>query len=153
MVSPTFTDKNHQHHITKSKEHDNMFSIVRVPTCFSKQPTELHLSSDDMKNIKAKDPFLYFSIPGVRAARIRMTRSKDVNDPEMKALREHPTTTKITRRSCVSFECHTSVLLDNDVLKDLEDEDAECSLYDDNEIDLGVLFALAASSELQEARK
>ena len=126
-----------------------MFSIIRVPTCFSKQPTEVHLSSDDMKNIKAKDPFLYFSIPGVRAA--RMTLSKDVNDPEMNALRKHPTTTKITRRSCVSFECHTSVFLD-DILKDLEDEDAECSLYDDDEIDLDVLFALAAS-ELQEARK
>ena len=126
-----------------------MFSIIRVPTCFSKQPTEVHLSSDDMKNIKAKDPFLYFSIPGVRAA--RMTLAKDVNDPEMNALRKYPTTTKITRRSCVSFECHTSVFLD-DILKDLEDEDAECSLYDDDEIDLDVLFALAAS-ELQDARK
>ena len=59
---------------------DQEFSIIRVPTCFSKQTTEVNLSSEDMKNIKAKDPFLYYSIPGVRAARMKL---KDVNDPEM----------------------------------------------------------------------
>ena len=129
-----------------------MFSIIRVPTCFSKQTTEVNLSSEDMKNIKAKDPFLYYSIPGVRAARMKL---KDVNDPEMNAKRKLPTTTKVTRRSRVSFECHTSVFLD-DILKDLEGEHANNGypLYD-NETDIDVLFALlaAASDELQEARK
>eukprot|EP00986_Skeletonema_menzelii_P007328 scaffold2854_cov140-Skeletonema_menzelii.AAC.4 len=70
------------------------------------------LTKDDLKRLKKQDPFLYFSIPTVRTAALL---NRDV---DLKALQggQHsgPTpATTVERRSCISFECHTDLLLED----------------------------------------
>mmetsp|Transcript_27721 Transcript_27721/g.59207 ORF Transcript_27721/g.59207 Transcript_27721/m.59207 type:complete len:169 (+) Transcript_27721:211-717(+) len=103
------------------------------------------LSEKDLISLKMKDPFLYYSIPGVRAARVTL---KDVDYSDMNALchcvssvslmsqqpkRQAPATTQVARRSCVSFECHPSLLLE-DILDDFSDD--EFSLLDGDDLDI-----------------
>mmetsp|Transcript_700 Transcript_700/g.1184 ORF Transcript_700/g.1184 Transcript_700/m.1184 type:complete len:165 (+) Transcript_700:57-551(+) len=90
------------------------------------------MSKEDLLSLKTTDPFLYYSIPGVRAASVTLN---DVDFSDVNALcqelpRQIPlaldrqrgnnhyqppaaTNTKVGRRSCLSFECHTSTLLDD----------------------------------------
>jgi len=107
--------------------------ILRVPMSFFKnlrRTEELDLkgmTEDDVESLKTADPFLYYSIPGVRAARVAL-KQVDYSDvdalcasgPETK--RQQPLSTKVARRTCVSFECHASVLID-DIIEHMSDED------------------------------
>ena len=91
------------------------------------------LSEQDLNSLKKSDPFLYYSIPGVRGATVRM-ELVDMHQIAQNGLQElhqsypasMPTTSepdaKVKRCTRISFECHTDLLLDLDELyNDLAD--------------------------------
>ena len=97
------------------------------------------LTEDDLKSLKKKDPFLYFSIPAVRSAALlnkdvamsslqgwesRCSRSGRASYPSQG---ESIRTTKVVRRSCISFECHPDLLLE-DYLDNTADDDYDLDL-------------------------
>ena len=73
-------------------------------------------SQDDLKSIQKQDPFMYYSIPEVRSARVLM------RDIDMSNL--SPRSQKVSRSTCISFECHPDLLLEN-LLNDLDGLDFE----------------------------
>ena len=93
-----------------------------------------HLKEEDLKALKKEDPFLYYSIPGVRAATIQSNRSVDMSSLHGGVIhrrascpsRIESTPTKVERRSSISFECHPDLLLEN-----LEDDDELDVDFDD----------------------
>ena len=116
-------------------------------------------SIDDLQSIKRQDPFMYYSIPGVRSAKMLMNDDNDIDTSNlgvsslkmrtgsripsnMKTSRriknddcwdqQQQSSDKIERSTCISFECYPDLLL--------EDED----LFDDDDDHLGDfdIFAL-----------
>jgi hypothetical protein len=98
-----------------------------------------HLNEEDLKALKEQDPFLYYSI-------IQSNRGVDV----MSSLRggiiprsaswcpsareiEFTSTTKVKRRSCISFECHVDMFLDDDCTLEGRDDD-------DDDVDSDAMF-------------
>ena len=89
------------------------------------------LTEEDLKTLKEQDPFLYFSIPAVHTTAV-LNRDVDMSSlkggqPSRRASCpsriESTPTTRIERRSRISFECHTDLLLE-----DCIDEMADWSL-------------------------
>ena len=93
------------------------------------------LTEDDLKRLKQKDPFLYFSIPAVRRAALL---NKDVDMSSLQGSKsqcssggrasypsqiESTPTTKVVRRSCISFECHPDLLMEDYLDNTLDDDD------------------------------
>ena len=68
-------------------------------------------SRDDLKSIQTQDPFMYYSIPEVRSANVLM------RDIDMSNL--SPRSQKVSRRTCISFECHPDLLYE-DLLNELD---------------------------------
>ncbi len=112
------------------------------------------MRQEDLESLRTTDPFLYYSIPGVRAARVAL-RDIDYSDLNMLSRRStnqvfsstprHPASatsqpqdtndTKVVRRSCVSFECDLSTMLDLDDIYDLSDHELdELSSFDYDEL-------------------
>ena len=99
-----------------------------IPT--SKPKKELDIkditSLDDLKSLKRQDPFMYYSIPGVRSAKILMKDDIDIDTANLgvsKITREEqqpPSIEKVTRCTRISYECGPSLLLE-DILKDFDD--------------------------------
>mmetsp|Transcript_7819 Transcript_7819/g.12882 ORF Transcript_7819/g.12882 Transcript_7819/m.12882 type:complete len:157 (+) Transcript_7819:222-692(+) len=88
------------------------------------EPIEIDISrfsAEKLQSLKQDDPFLYYSIPAVRRATFNLSEH-DMSDASL----EEQTTVK--RRTRVSFECHTDLLLD-DLMEDFEDED-----FDESEL-------------------
>ena len=98
-----------------------------------KPKTEINIkdiSADDLKSLKQKDPFLYYSIPGVRSAKLLL---KDVDLSNLgapimsrscvpcpsrmqttsrgKAAQQEQTV--VTHTSRITFECYPDVLLED----------------------------------------
>ena len=107
------------------------------------------LSAQDLKSLKKRDPFLYYSIPGVRDATVRLEHDVDMHQIAQKGLKRHcqscpakltssisEPVAKVKRCTRVSFECHTDLLLDlDDISDDLGDMGKaleEYSLEDDS---------------------
>jgi hypothetical protein len=57
------------------------------------------LCKEGLETLKKQDPFLYYSIPGVRTA---IVRNESV---EMSSLNSNQSSISVERRSCVSVEC------------------------------------------------
>lgn len=91
-------------------------------------------SESDLKSIQVEDPFLFYSIPGVRSAKMRM-QSVDLSTlVSSSAARQGrrascpaslggqpnrvPATQKVRRLSCVSVECHPDMLFLDEMLDD-----------------------------------
>jgi len=103
------------------------------------------MRDEDLESLRTTDPFLYYSIPGVRAARVAL-RDIDYSDLNMLSRRstnqvssstqpQYSNDTKVVRRSCISFECDLSTMLDLDDIYDLSDHELnELSLFDDDEL-------------------
>ena len=81
------------------------------------------LNEEDLHTLKRHDPFLYYSIPTVRDAAIRC-RSVDLTtlkDPTSNRSRrsscpsriESSPSTTVEKKSCISFECHPDLLLED----------------------------------------
>lgn len=133
-----------------------MNEVLRVSASFfeehtsTKQELDLQdLNEDDIRELQEKDAFLYYSIPGVRAAKVALKDIdySDVNAlcqgvsqvslaPKLSSKRRHRQvdSTKVVRRSCVSFEAHTSLLLE-DLLDELSDDD-DFSTFECDELDI-----------------
>ena len=104
------------------------------------------LSLNDLASIHDEDPFMYYSIPGVRRAAVSL---EDLDRSDVNALIRRgggqalspcrittsslssnvgesssfqATTTKISRQSRISFECHGIVLMEDLLLKDGDDD-------------------------------
>jgi hypothetical protein len=120
-----------------------------------------HLNEDKLKTLKKEDPFSYYSIPTVRAATVRrgsidmslmssMQKGGGVGSVAQQSHRRMScpyridlTPTKVARRTCISFECHPDIFLDEttdaeenenrDVMEvEEEEEDVDFdSLFDD----------------------
>ena len=79
-----------------------------------------YLSEDDLKTLKKQDPFLYYSIPTVRAATVRRGSIETMASTQQDGARtaqprrriscpyhiNSTPTSKVERRTCISFESH-----------------------------------------------
>jgi hypothetical protein len=101
------------------------------------------LSAQDLQALKRQDPFLYYSIPGVRDAAVRFSSDAvDMHQLAQDGLRRYcascpasiqttaanEESAKVKRCTRVSFECHADLLLED--LLDDEDMDLELRLND-----------------------
>ena len=97
------------------------------------------LTEDDLKRLKQKDPFLYFSIPAVRNAALfnkdldmsslqgRKSQCSSRDTASYPSQIESTPTTKVVRRSCISFECHPDLILE-DYLDNTADDEYDLDL-------------------------
>ena len=85
------------------------------------------LSAQDLQSLKKRDPFLYYSIPGVREASVCL-KQVDMHQLAQDGLKRNcascpasiqtvatsdNSATKVKRCTRISFECHTDLLLDD----------------------------------------
>ena len=80
--------------------------FLLVPTITEKESQTIDMQSMNAEEIKAlqtKDPFLYYSIPGVREAAIAL-KEVDLSQANKSA---------VSRKTRVSFETDTSVLVED----------------------------------------
>lgn len=118
------------HHDTNN---DKDFAIYTVPTKMpSDQQDEIpkkvidtrYLNDDDLIKLKLQDPFLYYSLPKSVRSRDQFIEYKDVAvdtkescptaAPKSFAVVDysHSSSTKVERRSCISFECYPDLILE-----------------------------------------
>jgi len=94
-----------------------------------------NISHDDLESIRRDDPFMYYSIPGVRRAKLLMNNIDlanlgsnglaDRDSSSHSSSDEGPQRQKVSRSTCISFECHPDLLL-----QDLMDYSPEEDLMD-----------------------
>eukprot|EP00985_Skeletonema_marinoi_P029915 scaffold29627_cov80-Skeletonema_marinoi.AAC.2 len=118
---------------TASEEWPEIQTLVSRLAPVDPTPKEVNvnnsLSAQDLKSLKKRDPFLYYSIPGVRDATVRLEHDVDMHQIAQKGLKRHcqscpakltssisEPVAKVKRCTRVSFECHTDLLLDLDDL-------------------------------------
>jgi len=90
-----------------SEEANATQNMLLVPLTVKKDTEEVDLHSmteEDLKLLQKKDPFLYYSIPGVREAALSL---KEVDYSKISQ-----SACKVSRKTRVSFEKHTDLLLD-----------------------------------------
>ncbi len=106
-------------------------SLVKIvvptfrPTCAVNQELEIKgMKAEDVKSLHEIDPFMYYSIPGIRKAAMSSQPSDDVDHSNIDDLvcaqargTNHSSSaqcqssrTSISRCTCVSFEAHPSLL-------------------------------------------
>ena len=122
----------------------DLIGVFSVPTKGSKETEESseqqkkvivdtrYLSAQDLKTLKKQDPFLYYSLPS--SVRRNAGKNKDMDYMYMSSPligKSSTPTTKVERRSCISFECHTDLLLEDEWL----DDDAAAALNEGFEVD------------------
>jgi hypothetical protein len=95
-----------------------------------------NLTEEDLKTLRKQDPFLYFSIPAVRTATLL---SRDVDMASLQGGQcsrrascpsriDSTPPTKVERRTCISFECHTDLLLE-DCFDEMANDDELDSMF------------------------
>ena len=120
---------------------------IRQPQQQTKEINVKQLSEDDLKLLQKQDPFLYYSIPAVKKA--KLTNVKPIDHTEV--LREAARSSgsgMVSRRTRVSTECAPSMLLD-DLMMLIDDEEEED--LDHNEVlkyDTGSLTASCMVSRM-----
>mmetsp|Transcript_6311 Transcript_6311/g.11241 ORF Transcript_6311/g.11241 Transcript_6311/m.11241 type:complete len:171 (+) Transcript_6311:224-736(+) len=116
------------------------------------------ITSKDLKRMQKKDPFLFYSIPGVRSAKMLL---KDIDtshlgDSQFRNCSSCPSrleTVKfeaqpqtVIRSSRISFECHPDLVLEDDY-DDLFDDDTDDCFDPDDEDDDALDFLMEALVE------
>ncbi len=94
-----------------------------------------NLSTEDLQSLKQDDPFLYDSMPVVRRAAFSL------DEPDM-SRSSFKGSTIVKRRTRVSYECPTDLLVD-DLLEDCEEEEWDQSALKQRGLDFSKLFGLA----------
>jgi hypothetical protein len=89
--------------------------VFTVPTKGPSEPKKVildigSLTEEDLKTLKMQDPFLYYSIPSVRRAAVCGNKGIDGSSLQQQSSNRW---VEVERRSCISFECHTDLLLEN----------------------------------------
>jgi len=135
---------------TMMNGNDYLIGVFSVPTKGSKEAEESsqkkeidtrYLNAQDLKTLKKQDPFLYYSLPSsVRrnaATADGAGKNKDMDYMSSPLIsKSTPTpTTKVERRSCISFECHTDLLLEDEWLND-DDAAAAAAVNEGFEVDV-----------------
>ena len=121
-------------------------SLTTVPTASADpSPVEVDvnktLSAQDLRSLKKQDPFLYYSLPGVREASVQKKRV-DMHQLAQDGLRRtctscpasiqttamNDTTAKVKRCTRVSFECAPDLLLGDLLGEDMTECDESLAL-------------------------
>ena len=124
----------------ESVSHHRVRTATAAPT-----PTQVDvdksITEQDLKSLKKQDPFLYYSIPGVRDATVQLRRT-DMHQVAKNGLKkcqscpesmnasgstssssEPPVVVKVQRRTRLSFERHPDLLLRDLILDNDNDND------------------------------
>ena len=111
---------------------------VEVETMANKPETVVdieNVNANDLKSMKERDGFLYYSIPGVRSATVLMkdieisklgdsiVNGRHISCPSrlQTAQNEAESRQTVTRSSRISFECHPDLLLEDMLLHCADD--------------------------------
>jgi len=109
-----------------------------------------NISPDDLESIHRDDPFMYFSIPGVRMAKVLM---KDIDLANLgstghssspSSSDKGPKHQKVSRSTCISFECHPDLILEDLMEYGPEESDVDAETLMD------ILMSQFAPSPTQE---
>ena len=99
-----------------------------------------NFSEDDIKSLRTADPFMYYSIPGVRKASMHLqdidhSNTEALCNPEVqtscstfsRANKRPKRSTVITRRTGISYEAHPDALLEglSNELEDLSEDEVK----------------------------
>lgn len=85
-----------------------------------KSPREINVNGireGDLRAIRSRDPFLYYSIPAVRSAKM-LLKDIDVTNLGRSAMERSCHQSVVKRCTCMSFECHPDLLLADDLMED-----------------------------------
>eukprot|EP00984_Skeletonema_dohrnii_P003926 scaffold1350_cov137-Skeletonema_dohrnii-CCMP3373.AAC.6 len=96
-----------------------------------------NFSAQDLQSLKQDDPFLYYSIPGVRRATFNL---EEPDMSESVSLEGQSTTVKRCTR--VSFECHSDLIME-DLFGEIDDEELDQLDLEQMDLDLFRLLDLA----------
>ena len=125
-----------------------------------------NMNADDLKSLKKTDAFLYYSIPVAKRSAILMQDTETSDEvqqgcdgsacsPRLETAQDNKSGSSltVTRRSCISFESHPDLLLEDLLLQcaddDLDDTDDPLSMFlnsEGAEDPLNTLLALTSSS-------
>ena len=97
---------------------ENSSESIRVPTFRQEHHQEINLRrlcENDLRRLRTQDPFMYYSIPAVQRAAFTLQEVDSVDNLVTQG------NYVVTRKSRVSTECHSSLLLD----ECLQDEEFE----------------------------
>ena len=111
-------------------------ALVKMPSLLEVDIS--NLTAEDLQAMKEHDAFLYYSIPSVRRAQLRlqdvdMSRLEQEDDLSMiqrqrrsscSRIESTPSNTTVKRQTRVSFECHTDLLME-DLLGEFEEQFSE----------------------------
>ena len=108
-----------------------------------------NITAEDLESIEKQDKFLYYSIPGVRSARL-LGKDIDTSDLGTNRIKSCParlgtqqgtaqSLTTVTRSKRISFECHPDILFE-DMLEDMLNSDEDIDLEGVEEDPLDYLF-------------
>jgi len=137
---------------------DDLIGVFSVPTKGSEEAEESsqkvivdtkHLNAQDLKTLKKQDPFLYYSLPSSLRRNAAtadgagrnndmdymsspLTIGKSIGKSSTPTPTTKSTSTKVERRSCISFECHPDLVLEDEWLND----DAAAALNEGFELDV-----------------
>ena len=116
--------------ISPTRVGDHLKMKIKFDTKQSRKEIDIkNISADDLKSIQRNDPFLYYSIPGVRSATLLMKDIDETNIGVSELTRSHSSSCpsrlengvgksdeleKVTRSTCISFECHPDRILEDD---------------------------------------
>lgn len=96
---------------------------ILVPTITSKPAVqEVHLrglNSESLAKLKQTDTFLYHSIPEVHKADMSLWYNYDSSN-KSPSLESTSKNTKVVRKTRISYECHETMLMADDLLDDKE---------------------------------
>ena len=113
-----------------SSNSDIIIRVMQVPLRQpeQQQPKKVinikQLNEDELKLLKKQDPFLYYSIPAVKKA--KLTNCKPINHTEvLKEAAMSSGNSMVSRQTRVSTECAPSMLLDDLMMLIDEEEDLD----------------------------
>ena len=158
-----YTFSNHE---TISDKGTDFTMTMKVPTTTAKPErvvTIKSMNADDLESIKKTDAFLYYSIPAIRSAEVLMqgTETSDEVQQGWRTIRSSSPSTRlqtaqdnksessltVTRSTCISFECHPDLLLE-DMMSDCFDDDS-----DDAEDPLDTFLTSCSNDHLSDAKQ
>lgn len=102
--------------IAQAEQKMDAHKVFTVPTFAPKLSTPKQVCIDgitlkDLAMIKKSDPFLYYSIPGVREARLSLKEVKVPQQAQVNTAQPR----NVARKTRLSFECHPDILIENEM--------------------------------------
>ena len=102
-----------------TNSNSDIIRVMQVPTIRQQQQPKVinvkELNEDELKLLKKQDPFLYYSIPAVKKA--KLINIKPIDHTEvLKETARSSDSGMVSRKTRVSTECAPSMLLDDLIL-------------------------------------